>query len=334
MLTDQAHALREMVRGGGIATEVGPPPPDQEGGGPRIGLSADRPQWPRKPASPAAALPTAGATRVREAGAGRASVVAITSGKGGVGKSSVVVNLAVRLSQMGRRVLVMDADLGTANADVLCNLSPSAGLAHVLAGRRTLRETIIEGPGGFRLIPGASGLAQVAAMGESARGRLAAQMRDLEREADVILVDTGAGVGPNVLSFVCAADQQLVVTTPEPTAMTDAYALIKTVWRQRADLNVRILVNMVRSADEARAVFGRLDAVCRRFLKLTPRYAGHLMHDVRVPLAVRRRVPFVLENPRCDASRGIAQLAHRMDRHAAEPSGEGLLRRMMTWFGA
>lgn len=333
MLTDQAQALREMVHEG-AATEDRPlyiPNPMKEA--PPAGPFNERPERPRKTLFAATPSPSPGTTRVREPAVGRASVVAITSGKGGVGKSSIVVNLAVRLSQMGRRVLVVDADLGTANADVLCNLSPGVGLAHVLAGRRTLCETIVEAPGGFRLIPGASGLAQVAAMGEAARTRLMAQMRELEREADLILIDTGAGVGPNVLSFVCAADQQLVITTPEPTAMTDAYALIKTVWRQRADLDLRVFVNMVRSPEEARGVFGRIDSVCRRFLKLTPRYAGHLLHDVRVPLAVRRRMPFVLENPKCDASRGIAQLAHRMDRHAAEPSGEGLLRRMMMWFG-
>lgn len=326
MLTDQAQALRDMVR---TAEQQAEHP-------------SDHPPRPPRASAPPAVAPTPGLVRVRETvtaagrptsrAAGRAAVVAVTSGKGGVGKSSIVVNLAVRLAAMGRRVLVLDADLGTANVDVLCNLSPGAGLAHVVAGRRTLREVIVEAPGGFRLIPGASGLAQVAAMGAAQRHQLMLQMRELEQEVDLILLDTGAGVGPNVLGFVAAADQQLVITTPEPTAITDAYAVIKTVWRQRADLDIRVLVNMVRSPEEASAVFARLDAVCRRFLKLTPRYAGHVLHDPRVPLAVRRRAPFVLDNPRCDAARCITQLAHRMDRHAAEPRGDGLLRRMASWF--
>lgn len=261
----------------------------------------------------------------------RARIVAVTSGKGGVGKSNVAVNLAIRLTEMGRRVVLLDADLGTANADVLCNLAPGAGLAHVVAGRQELADAMVEAPGGFRLIPGASGLAQMAALSEFERARLVQQVQQLEGQADLILIDTGAGVSPNVLSFAVPADQLLVVTTPEPTAITDAYAVIKTVCRMRDENDVRILVNMTRDAAEGRAVFERIDAVCRRFLNLTPRYAGHIVSDPKVPLAVRRRRPFVIDSPNCEASVCIGQLAHRMDRHAAEPRGEGLLQRMAMW---
>jgi flagellar biosynthesis protein FlhG len=153
----------------------------------------------------------------------RARIIAVTSGKGGVGKTNLAVNLSVALARLGKRVLLLDADLGTANADLLCNL-PAAGanLAHVVAGRHTLAQTIIDAPGGFRLIPGASGLAQVAALQEHERSRLVHQMKQLEENLDYILVDTGAGVSPNVLTFAAGADQQLVVTTPEPTAIADA----------------------------------------------------------------------------------------------------------------
>ena len=261
----------------------------------------------------------------------RARLVAISSGKGGVGKSNLAVNLAVRLSEMGRRVVLLDADLGTADADVLCGLMARGNLAHVVAGRRTLAETMIEAPGGFRLIPGASGLANMAALSEFERSRLVDQMSGLEADADVVLIDTGAGISPNVLAFLLAADQQLIVTTPEPTAVTDAYALIKTASRQRQDLDIRVLVNMARDAHEARQVFERIDAVCKRFLNLTPRFAGHVGLDPRVPQAVRRRRPFVLEFPTTEASLCINRLAHRLDRHATEPRGEGLLRRMAMW---
>ena len=274
----------------------------------------------------------AAARKITPSQAGRAArTIAVASGKGGVGKSSLAVNLAVRLSVMGRRVVLLDADLGTANADLLCNLNPPATLAHVVAGRRSLDQTIIEAPGGFRLVPGASGLATIADLGEVERHRLVQQMQQLENDADIILIDIGAGVGPNVLSFALAADQLLVVTTPEPTAVTDAYALIKTVSRKRADADVRLLVNMVREASEGREVFGRLDTVCQRFLPLRPRFAGYVLYDPRVALAVRRRKPFVLDSPGCDASRCITQLAHRMDRHAREPRSTGLLRRMASW---
>lgn len=260
-----------------------------------------------------------------------ARTLAVTSGKGGVGKTTVAVNLAIQLSQLSRRVILMDADLGTANVDVVCNLQPTATLAHVVAGRRSLEDAMIDAPGGFRLIPGASGLAQMASLSDFERARLMQQMRRLERSADVIMIDTGAGVGPNILSFVVAADEVLVVTTPEPTAITDAYAMIKTICRQKENPNVRLLVNMVRDEREGRAVYDRMAAVCRRFLNFTPRYAGHIVHDPRVPMSVRRRRPFVLEAPSCTASACIHQLAHRMERHVAEPTSDGLLRRMAAW---
>jgi flagellar biosynthesis protein FlhG len=269
---------------------------------------------------------------VMESSSGRhARIVAITSGKGGVGKTNVAVNLAIRLTQMGRKVVLLDADLGTANADVLCNLMPGGTLAHVVAGRQTLAEAMIDAPGGFKLIPGASGLAQMAALSEFERARIIQDVEQLQAEADVILIDTGAGVSPNVLSFAIAADELLVVTTPEPTAITDAYAVIKTVARQKPDAEVRLLVNMARDTAEAKAVFDRIDSVCRRFLSLSPAYAGHVVSDPRVTAAVRKRKPFVLDAPHSDAAQCVAQLAHRMDRHAAEPRGGGLLQRMANW---
>lgn len=260
---------------------------------------------------------------VRQEPRDRAHVIAITSGKGGVGKSNIAVGLAVRLSQMGKRVVLLDADLGTANADVLCNLSTENSLAQVVAGRRTLVEAMVDAPGGFRLVPGASGLAKMAALSEFERHRLVNQIHQLEENADLIIVDTGAGVSPNVLSFLLGADQQLVVTTPEPTAVIDAYAVIKTIRRHRNDLNIGLVVNMVRSAPEAKEVFNRIDTVCRRFLNLVPRYAGHVMNDPQVPMAVRRRRPFVLESPNCHASICIGQLAHGIDINGGEVPGGG-----------
>ena len=261
----------------------------------------------------------------------RAITIAVTSGKGGVGKTSVSVNLAVQLAKMGRRVILMDADLGTANADVICNLNAPRNLSHVVAGRCSLHEALVDAPGGFKLIAGASGLSQMAALGEFERARLMDQMRYLEDEADLILIDTGAGVGPNVLGFLVAVDQILVVTTPEPTAITDAYAVIKTASRQADDLDMRLLVNQVRDEREARAVYDRVGGVCRRFLDVTPRYAGHVLSDPRVPYAVRRRQPFVLEHPASPASMCMHRLAHRIDRHASTPRDQGLLRRMAAW---
>lgn len=264
----------------------------------------------------------------------RARVVAVTSGKGGVGKTNIAVNLAIRLSEMGRKIILIDGDLGTANADVLCNLAPGGNLAHVVAGRKTLADAMVPAPGGFNLIPGASGLARMAALGEYERSQLIDQIQHLQTQADLIIVDTGAGVSPNVLSFALGADQILVVTTPEPTAVTDAYAAIKTVRRLKEDLDVRVLVNMVQGEEEGRQVFGRIESVCRKFLDLSIHYAGHVDVDPRVGQAVRRRKPFVLEHPSCPASVCIGRLAHRMDRLASEPREEGLLKRMAVWWGS
>ena len=314
MIADQAQALRTLIRESADAEAD-----------PQSTLSAP----PRS--GPQGTFPGAGVPGVRVPGVRRARVIAVTSGKGGVGKSSIAVNLAIRLSMMGRRVVLLDADLGTANVDVLCNLTGGANLAHVIDGRSSLAETMVEAPGGFSVIPGASGLARIAALSEFQRENLIAQMREIEQEADVILIDTSAGVGPNVLRFAASADLLLVVTTPEPTAITDAYAVIKSLHQQRPDPDVRILVNMVRDAGEAGAVFDRISTVSRRFLKLSLQYAGHVVHDPRVGLAVRRRHPFVLDSPRCDASSCLGQLAHRLDRHAIDATGVGLLRRMAMW---
>src|SRR3954447_16522594 len=164
----------------------------------------------------------------------RASVIAVTSGKGGVGKSNVAVNLAIQLSKAGKRVVLLDADLGLANVDVLCNVDLTTNLSHVIARKKELREVMVDAPGGFRLIGGASGLARMADLADADRQRLVEALAELEQTADVILIDTGAGISPNVLTFTRAADHVLVVTTPEPTAITDAYAVIKVISRRDA----------------------------------------------------------------------------------------------------
>lgn len=262
-----------------------------------------------------------------------AQTIAITSGKGGVGKTTVTVNLAVQLARLGRRVVLLDADLGTANADVMCNVNARSTLAHVVAGRHNLEDVMVDAPGGFRLIPGASGLANMANLSAHEHDRLNAQMRQLEASCDVLLIDTGAGVGPNVLSFCAAAERLLVVTTPEPTSITDAYAIIKTINAQTSDPDIRLLINMVEDEAEARAVFIRIQSVCQRFLNLSPNYAGFVVSDARVPRAVRQRRPFVLDAPQSPASACVLSLAHRLDRHATEarPTSAGLIKRMSTW---
>lgn len=261
-----------------------------------------------------------------------AQALAISSGKGGVGKSTIAVNLAVMLSRMGRKVALLDADMGTANADVLCNVMPVHTLAHVVTGRREIEEIAIQAPGGFSLIPGASGLAQMASLGSREQQRLIDQFARLEKAYDVLLIDTGAGIGQSVLSLLTAADRVLIVTTPDPTAITDAYAVIKTAHRQQPELDVRLLVNQVGDSEEARQVYTRVANVCRKFLGLDVSYAGCMLSDQFVRDSIRNRKPFALDPRQNHATIAISALAHRLDKYAAEPESSrgGLLRRMTT----
>ena len=260
----------------------------------------------------------------------RARVIAVASGKKGVGKTCMAINLAINISARGKRVVFLDADLGTANADLLCNLSPNGTIAHVIAGERTLQQVILNAPGGFRLVPGAHELARIADLDEVQRFRLINQLLSLERDADLILIDTGAGVGANVLSFAEAADQLFVVTTPEPTAILDAYALMKTVTYRCRNVDTRIAVNMVHTPDEGKEVFDRIQAVCRSFLSMTPHYVGHMLADPLVALAVRRRVPFMFSEPGSAASQCVDQLAKQFETSTCKLRGNGMVSRLIS----
>lgn len=276
----------------------------------------------------------------------RASVIAITSGKGGVGKSNVAVNLAIKLSAAGKRVVLLDADLGLANADVLCNVDLPLNLSHVIARKKDLHDVMVKAPGGFRLIGGASGLARMADLTDFERQRIVDALGELEETADIILIDTGAGISPNVLSFTRAADHVLVLTTPEPTAITDAYAVIKVISRgvgagghaghggDEPGRQISLLVNQVRSPGEARVVHERIAKVARQFLGVRVLDAGFLYADEQVPLAVRKRTPFVLASPRCPASQCVTQLAMRLEQGvaASELLHGGFFQRMSRWF--
>src|SRR6266513_2764157 len=219
-----------------------------------------------------------------------ANVIAVTSGKGGVGKSNVAVNLAIKFASAGKTVVLLDADLGLANADVLCNIDLPCNLSHVIARKKELRDVMVRAPGGFHLIGGASGLARMADLTDFDRQRLVDALGELEQQCDIILVDTGAGISPNVLSFTRAADHVMVVTTPEPTAITDAYAMVKVLSRDSAERRVSLLVNQAQSAAEAKAVHDRIAHVAKQFLKVSVLEAGYVLADEQVPLAVRRRV--------------------------------------------
>lgn len=249
----------------------------------------------------------------------RARVIAVASGKGGVGKTNIVVNLGLILARQGRRTLVFDADLGLANVDILMGLVPGHTITEVITGRRNLSEVVVSGPGGLLLIPGASGIQELADLDPATRNRLIGELEALAREVDVILVDSGAGISQAVFSFAAAAGEAIVVATPEPTSITDAYGLIKGL--QRLRVRVNLLVNRAISYTEGRQTAQRLQGACRRFLQLELPLLGIIPEDSHVGEAVRRQQPFCELYPRCQAARALEEAAARIN--GQEPPAAG-----------
>ena len=235
--------------------------------------------------------------------------IAIGSGKGGVGKTNLAVNLAIALARRGVRVVLVDADLGLANVDVVLGLNPPYTLDHVVRGERTIREVLVGGPLEIQILPGASGLPEMADLQPAKRKHLLQELEALEKEADILLIDAAPGIGKQVLSFLLASDEVLIVTTPEPTAVTDAYALVKLLYRYPSCPEVRLVVNMARDLRDAHEVAFKLGLVAHHYLGRWVSLAGAVPLDPNLPVAVRRQVPLVLSHPSSPASRAIADLA-------------------------
>ncbi len=266
-----------------------------------------------------------------------ARVVAITSGKGGVGKTNFSSNLAITLASSGQRVIFVDADLGLANVHVVLGIMPRFHLEHVMQGEKTLKEVLYPGPGGIHIIGGGSGLTELANLDETRRAHFIQSLSELDTLADVVLLDTGAGLSHNVLGFLCAVDEVIVVTTPEPTAITDAYATIKVLSQENPHAQQRLLINMAQSETEAQAAAQRLQSIARRFLQRDLDCLGYLPHDISVSRAVRAQQPFTLFQPNSPAARAITQIAARLgyDEPPASTGAagvNGLLTRMQRFF--
>lgn len=250
------------------------------------------------------------------------SVITVASGKGGVGKTNLTANLAVALACEGRRVWVLDADLGLANLDVLLGLTPTRTLSDVLSGERGLAEVALDGPAGVRVIPAASGCEAMTALSAGERLRLLDEVDALDDALDVLLVDAAAGISANVLHFAAAAADALVVVTPEPTALADAYALIKVLAQRYARTEFLVVVNMAAGATDAEAAFRRLERVADRFLGVRLEWVGYVPYDEAVPRAVRAQRPVVLAAPGAPASLALVDLARRLvARPAPRPTG-------------
>ncbi len=233
-----------------------------------------------------------------------ARVLVVTSGKGGVGKTNLSVAIALSLSP-GRRVVLLDADLGLANVDVLLGVKAERNLADVLAGRCDMVDALTPAPGGLSVLAGASGVPRMADMGEAERQTLFHHLDGLQHWADILVIDTGAGISRNVIAFAACADDVIVVTTPEPTAMIDAYATIKMIHREESHGRVRMVVNQAASAKEGEKVARGVAQTCRRFLGIQVEHLGTVPADPHVPEAVRRQKSFYLESPGCGAAAAV-----------------------------
>ena len=252
-------------------------------------------------------------------------VITITSGKGGVGKSNYAVNLAIALSELQQKVILLDADLGLANIDVIFGINPAYNLAHVIAGEKTVSQIICEGPKGLKIIPGGNGMQELANLNEWQINSFLLKLSHLDGIADFFLIDTAAGLSKAVLSFALSADEVMVITTNEPTALTDAYGMIKTIRQHRYSGKVSLVINRVASGADATMAFNKLKIAVNRFLKCPIEYLGAIREDPRVGEAIKEQQPFILRFPSAEASRDIYSIAARLtDQETTLPSENGI----------
>lgn len=251
-------------------------------------------------------------------------VMCITSGKGGVGKTNITTNLAYSLIKQGKKVMILDADLNLANVDVLIGLTPKFNLHHVFTGEKNLSEVIIEGPAGMMILPGSSGILELASLTEKQKLYFLAEMEDIGRDIDFLLIDTAAGINENVIYFNLAAQERIVVLTPEPTSLTDAYALIKVLSTRHDVKKFRILVNMAISDQEAIAVYKQLSLVCDQFLEtLSLDFIGHIPYDRQLVKSVRSQKLVTELSPEAQSSKKITAISQQLVNEPLELRPDG-----------
>jgi len=240
-------------------------------------------------------------------------VLAVSSGKGGVGKTNVAVNLGVCLSELGRQVVLLDADLGLANVDVLLGLQPKFNLSHVLSGERSLDEILVEGPSGLKIVPASSGIQRMSELTTAEQAAVIRAFGEMNQDIDVLLVDTAAGIAGGVVNFARACQDIILVVCDEPTSLTDAYAFIKLLNRDYGVHRFQILSNMVQDFHQGRALFGKLCRVTDRYLDVTLDFLGVVPRDEQLRKAVQRQNPVVVAYPQSKAAQAFRALALKMD---------------------
>jgi flagellar biosynthesis protein FlhG len=247
-------------------------------------------------------------------------VLAVTGGKGGVGKTNVSINLSIALAAMGRRVMLLDADLGLANIDVLLGLHPQYDLSHVIRGERTLDEILVEGPEGIQVVPASSGIRQMASLSPAEHAGLIGAFSDVADDLEVLVIDTAAGISDSVINFSRAANEVLLVVCDEPASMTDAYAIVKLLNREYNITRFRVLANMVQSPQEGRDLYNKLVRVTDRYLDVMLNFLGAIPFDDSLKKAVKSQRSVMTAFPRSRIAQAFRSIAKKVDDFPA-PSG-------------
>ncbi|MBP8991208.1 MAG: MinD/ParA family protein [Spirochaetes bacterium] len=253
----------------------------------------------------------------------KTKIIAISSGKGGVGKTNFAVNLAIAYSKLGKKTIVMDADLGLANVNVILGVIPKFNLYHVIKNKKTMKEIVLDTPYGIKIIAGASGFSQLANLSDEQRDVFIQSLSELET-ADIIIIDTGAGVSNNVLSFILAADETIIITTPETTSITDAYGIIKSIYSLEKDIPIKLVINKCSSIMEGKKVADRIINISFQFLSIKVENLGYIMQDEIVEKAVRVQKPFYTLNPKSKASICIDHIISQLE-HINAVEGKGVV---------
>ena len=250
-------------------------------------------------------------------------VISITSGKGGVGKTNIAANLAYLLAGMKKKILLLDADCGLANIDLILGLTPKYNLYHVLKGEKTLREAIINGPGGIKILPASSGIQEMSSLSMTQKLALQDELNTLQIRPDFTLIDTGAGISENVMYFNMVARETIVVVTPEPTSLTDAYALIKVLYQRHAKKRFSLLVNMVKTESEAKEVFIRIAQATNHFLNLAIEHLGYVFYDEHLLKAVKQQKLLAELHPDSPAIKCLREVANKLCQEGREQEDNG-----------
>lgn len=245
-----------------------------------------------------------------------ARIICITSGKGGVGKTNFTINLAIELSKLGNRVVIIDADLGLANIDVVLGTIPKYTLLDVVHNDKSIEEVMVTGPSDIKIISGGSGITELIDISSSFIQQLIEKFHSVNNYADIILIDTGAGLSNSVLSFALAAQEVIIVTTPEPTSITDAYAMIKVINLKEKNKKIKVMINRIGNITEGNAAFEKLKNAVKRFLSTDLYKLGYIFEDGSVVKSVKKQVPFTVEYPNSIASKNIKSIAMRLTNDA------------------